>query len=147
MTAKELRDDVGLRLRGKKRVIEEHEDTLGTLIAILGPEPVLRLLEAFGGMRIYISVYAQRDGPIANVVGFPGAKVLTERFGGASLRLPHAKPWRARLYREQGWRYGKIAHTLGVTETSVHRWLREMGMTMPPARAGVPATQGAGAFS
>lgn len=135
MAALKQVDDVGLRLRGKERPSEPREDILGTLIAMLGRERVLLLIRAFGGMRVYVPVYAKEGSRIASVAGLQVAKALTERFGGGAFRLPLAKSWLARVYREQGWSYGRIAHALGSTETSVHRWLRESGMTNQQARS------------
>ena len=122
-------DDIGLRLRGRKRRPERQEDVLGTLVGVIGRDRVFLLLEAFGGMRIHVPRYAEKGSRIAEVIGQPAARALTERFGGGRVHVPQGKPWRARVYRERGWAYGKIAHALGTTETSVHRWLNEMGLT------------------
>jgi hypothetical protein len=122
--------NVGQHAR-EKPAPEGKVDVLGTLIGMIGQDATLKIVEAFGGRRLSIPRYPDGEPGrrLTEIIGLDGVKAIIERFGGDYLLIPHAKPWRAQLPREAGWRYGEIAHALGTSETFVWLWLKERGMT------------------
>ena len=110
-------------------------DTLGDMISLVGPDATLKIVEKWGGTRHRIPAFKGKPSAIETLVGKVACDALIERFGGTALKIPQACRWRARLYRERGKPYPYIARKLGRSETTVWRWLKEMGMTnLPPQK-------------
>ena len=115
-------------------------DLLGTLITVLGEDAAFKLIEAYGGTRVYLPQQAVNDCKIAadhrlaNVVGAKGVQALAELFTGMVISVPVARKWRVRVYRDRGFTEPKIARMVGCSEDTVWRLLRDMGMSglVPP---------------
>jgi Mor family transcriptional regulator len=92
------------------------------LAAPIGGEAMLRLVETFGGRRLYI---AKRSGPeLVAAIGAAAAVALAAEFGGQEITVPLAKSWRIRLYHAQGASGPEIARRLQISEDTVWRTLR-----------------------
>nr|WP_294564081.1 helix-turn-helix domain-containing protein [uncultured Rhodopila sp.] len=73
------------------------------------------------------------------------ARRLAIKFGSETIALPLARPWRVHVYRARGLSYPQIAKAVGVSEATVARLLKDMGLTnqrdhVPDASASYPVT-------
>jgi hypothetical protein len=102
---------------------------LAWLTDLVGPAPLLRLIEAHGGTRLYIPKDPNQGMPIARLLGLDQARALAQRCGGDFLKVPLARNWRVRLYRARGDSYPAIARALGITESQVSKILTAAGAT------------------
>ena len=101
---------------------------LAPIVEVIGEAATLKLIEARGGTRLFLRRGEQQEQLVAEI-GARAAKQLGAHFTGEQLKVPTAKPWRARVYRARGWSYARIALALGTTETSVWRMLHATGDT------------------
>jgi hypothetical protein len=116
------------------------DNVLGSLITALGEDAAFKLIEARGGVRVYIPQEATRDRKIAaahklaDVIGEEGIVALSKMFGGLTIAIPVARLWRMRVYRDRGHSQPEIARMVGCCEDTVWRSLRSMGMSGPVPR-------------
>jgi hypothetical protein len=96
-------------------------------VELIGEEATLLLLEQHGGTRL--EAPAGENTRLANAIGRSAARALYEHFGRDRFKVPLAKAWRARIYRQRGMSYTAIARRLGCNETSVWRYLNAVGAT------------------
>ncbi len=90
---------------------------------LLGDADFIRLVEAFGGTRLYVPP-AGEGTRIPNACGREIADKLATRYAGDSIPVPLAKQFRALHYRGQGMTNAAIAVRLGLAEASVNRIFR-----------------------
>lgn len=96
----------------------------------LSPEALLALVEAFGGTALYIPQAPNQGSPLVRAIGREAAQALAAARGGENLKVPLARHWRIRIYRERdGLPYAAIARRLGVTEKAVWENLRAARLT------------------
>jgi len=119
------------------------EDVFGAVLAAIGREATFRLIEAFGGTRLYVAKVPRQGNRIATEIGPEAACQLAAVFGSDTIALPLATAWRIQVYRARAWSYPKIARAIGVSEATVARQLKAMGLTNPAARPVVPAASNA----
>lgn len=99
------------------------------LLRLLGPDDFLKLVERWGGVRLYMPHVASS---LSRTLGRAAAEALSRKYAGSYLRVPVAKVWRAQVYRNQGLSNAEIARRLVIPETSVDRlWSR---MHSPPVK-------------
>lgn len=104
------------------------ELNLRRLVATLGSrEAALRLIEARGGLTIYVPHNIDRS-DLAAELGEALLSRLVAEHGGNYLRVPLAKAWRAQCYRSQGLSHAAIAARLQMTEEGVRKTLRLAGL-------------------
>lgn len=104
---------------------ERNEDLSAELLALLGKEAFLALVEAFAGQRKFIAV----DGDHASLVAAIGEEAtakLVRIHGGNKLNVPLARDLRARQYRASGMGDVEIARRLGMTVSGVERLFLRM---------------------
>lgn len=102
---------------------------LAHLSDVIGADATLRLIEAYGGTRLYIPKEPAEDTLLAQVVGLRAAWAMARPFGGDYLRVPLARAWRVMVYRGRGDSYAAIARRLGMTESTVGKILQAAGAT------------------
>lgn len=88
------------------------------LIALLGEPDFVRLVEAYGGIRLYVPVGATAT-QLSEALGETVAARLATRYACCHIRVPLARDLRARHYREAGLSNAEIARKLGITESGV----------------------------
>lgn len=99
-----------------------NEDIAQDLMAELGEDAFITLVEAYGGTRLYVPANIQRsDLPAA--IGGAAADALSKLYPGGYIKVPLARELRAARYREQGASNATIARKLGLTESGVQRLL------------------------
>lgn len=104
---------------------DREEGLSAELLHLLGPAAFLRLVEAYGGRRLY----APHNGDttaIARQLGDEAAAKIVRRYTGSYIRVPLARSARARQYRALGMSNAEIAGRLGMAETSVDKLFRRM---------------------
>jgi hypothetical protein len=101
------------------------------LITLIGKETTFKLIVAAGGTRLFIPTHATVESRITGIIGLSSAEALAIYFGGEYIKVPVARSWQIRVYRERGLSYAQIAHTIGSTEITVARHLKRMGLTCP----------------
>ena len=101
-------------------------NVFGDLVRLVGEDAALLFIETFGGRRVFIPKRAATRALISRVIGGTAAKALSAEFGGMQLRVPLAKQWRMKVYRQQGMSHSDIAKAIGATENSVQQALRRM---------------------
>lgn len=115
------------------------------LIAPLGVEATLALIEQRGGVRVFVPLEPTADNELARIVGLDAARALAAAFGGERLRVPLARgkwtgAWRARIYRARGMSLPEIARRLGCVENTVRVMLQpragetQMALDLPQRR-------------
>lgn len=95
------------------------------LLRLLGPAGFIRLVEAYGGVRLYVPETASRT-DLVKEIGDRAALKLADRWGGFYIRVPLAKEFRARHYRAAGASNAQIARRLGMTEPGVNQLFGRM---------------------
>ncbi len=95
------------------------------LLALLGPDDFMRLVERHGGTRLYVPRGDGASG-LAEEIGAAAVEKLRSRRAGEWIRVPLAREWRARQYRLAGLSNSQIAVKLGLTETGVDKMFGRM---------------------
>jgi len=99
------------------------------LVRLIGAEAAFRLLEARGGVALFIPRDAARS-QLVDIVGEDAVRKLASTMGGLEYRVPLAREWRIIVHRVLHKRsYREIALTVGCTESAVWRTLNRAGMT------------------
>lgn len=96
------------------------------LLARLGAESFVALVEAFGGTRLYVPHTIADDHEIARAIGTAAALRLAQRYAPDTLRIPLAREFRARHYRAHGLSNAQIARKIGLGETAVNKIFARM---------------------
>lgn len=99
---------------------ERNEELSAELLALLGEEAFLALVEAFGGERIPVPGEKESVALIA-AIGPEAARKLQRVHGGNKLNVPLARELRARKYRAAEMDDRQIAKRLGMTVSGVER--------------------------
>lgn len=102
---------------------------LAELVRLVGVEATLAIVEMHGGTRLWVPKAANQGTRLALEIGLHEAHLLSAEYGGLMIKVPMAKPWRARIYRSRGMSYPAIARRLGTTEGRVWAWLNAARMT------------------
>lgn len=102
------------------------------LQTIIGEAAMVRLAEAFGGTRLYVPSTIYADHEIAQAIGMEAAQRLSQRIAPDVVRVPLARDLRARHYRAEGQTNAQIARALGMTESSVNKLLKRVGVGPSP---------------
>ena len=110
------------------------------LRAILGDDGFVRLCEALGGTRVYVSWRLGDDGEVVQAVGREAADKLSREFAPATIRVPLAHRERALHHRAQGLSDVQIARRLGMTENGVGKlFKRQPNLPDRPGSAKQPS--------
>lgn len=88
---------------------------------LLGEQAFVGLVEAFGGLRLYVPTSITSDHAIARAIGSEAAQLLASRYAPAVIRVPLARKVRAMHYRASGASNAAIARKLGMTEPGVEQ--------------------------
>jgi hypothetical protein len=101
------------------------------LASVIGPEALLQLIECRGGTSVHIGEAAKPSKKLGEKLGLDARTMaaLRRTFGKQRLKVPLLRPWRARIYRGRGLSYAEIALKLGVSDSAVHVYLRDAGLT------------------
>ena len=94
-------------------------------IDTLGEELGIRFLLAFGGSYAYLSERPQDRSPVTQLIGADAHMRLAARVGSGSLRIPLAKPFIARSFKDKGWTVNAIARHLHASDVAVRGWLKD----------------------
>ncbi|MCO5065673.1 MAG: hypothetical protein M9924_14840 [Rhizobiaceae bacterium] len=87
---------------------------------LLGDDAFLRLVDRWGGTRLYIANHSVRS-QIFEHLGSEASHKLSEEFGRLYIKVPLARKFRAHRYRQEGLPNSAIALKLGMTESGVGR--------------------------
>ena len=99
------------------------------LIAVIGEDATLRLVETHGGIRTYVPRTVSAKSALAQSIGVEAARGLSREFGGMKIHPPMVKRWRALVLRQRdGLSYSEIARRLSVDDTTVYKWLNAGGL-------------------
>lgn len=109
-------------------------DIFGALFPELGADATFRLIEAFGGTRLFVAKVPREGSRLVTAIGMDAACQLAAKFGSDTIALPLARPWRVQVYRSRGCSYPQIAKAVGVSEATVARLLKDMGLTNQPVQ-------------
>ena len=107
---------------------------LAWLTDLIGPAGAYKLIEAYGGTRIFVPLTPTARQPLARTIGLAAARRMADVHPAETIKVPLAKGWRARLYRKAGLSYTAIARQLGCGESAVHSLLQRSRMTNPEKR-------------
>ena len=107
---------------------EPESDLLGTLISKLGKEEAFKIVETYGGTRVYVPNEFKSTSAIAKEIGAERATMLIPLFGGNVITVPIARAWKVIVYRERGMSMKKIALKLGCCEDTIVRILKDTGL-------------------
>lgn len=97
------------------------------LARLIGPEAAFALIEAHGGVRIYV------PGEVApwmvDLLGADAAAALAGEYGRGYLAVPLGRVWRVLAYQARGMSYRAIARAVGCSESGVWRALDRYAVT------------------
>ncbi|MER9017358.1 hypothetical protein [Mesorhizobium sp. M0898] len=100
--------------------LNDNHQLSSELLTLLGDDDFLRLVEEYGGCRLFVPS-GSRATMLADEIGVRAVALLAERYAGAYLRVPLAREFCAKVYRAQGLSNRKVARKLGITETGVDK--------------------------
>ena len=100
---------------------------LGSLVELLGVEPTLKLIEAYGGTRVGVPKAMPKEHRLRDLLGDSGFALLFQYFGGDEIVVPMARSWRFDIYAEQGLKPREIALKCGCTEAAYYIHRRRKG--------------------
>src|SRR5712692_10202994 len=123
----------GAKPAGQSRT--ERSSLLGELGAALGESAASRLIEAFGGSRIYVPHFPRPGDPLVSQIGMVAAAKLVRIYGGERLDLPNPNSRRTRILelRRGGLSVDAIARQMGCTRRRVFQVLAEARPRRPEA--------------
>jgi DNA-binding NarL/FixJ family response regulator len=100
---------------------------LDELVRTIGADGASRLIEAFGGARLYIPHSPEPGDALSAAVGHATALALAGVFGGDRIDVPNPPPRRVRILqmRARGASVDSIALALGCTRRRVFQVLAE----------------------
>jgi hypothetical protein len=100
---------------------------LQSLIDLIGHDGAARLIEAFGGTRVYVPQAPEPADTLSATIGHLPACALAQIFGGDRLEVPNPPPRRARILelRANGLTINAIARTLSCTRRRVFQVIAE----------------------
>lgn len=88
---------------------------------LLTREEFVRLVEEFGGTKLYIPSIPTPQQRVAQVIGMKAAKRLAREAGSTCWRIPMARDLRIRYYRDKGMSHRQIARLVGMSVVGVER--------------------------
>ncbi len=94
----------------------------------LTDKELVRLIEAFGGQRVYIPSVAKQFHRLTKAIGLPAAKRLGDAMGTGTWRVPMARDFRIRYYLSKGVKNRAIARRIGLTENGLARAIKRLGL-------------------
>jgi hypothetical protein len=95
------------------------------LAELLGEADFVRLVEEYGGTRLYVPQTASGT-QVSKTLGEAIASRLSSRYGRDYLLVPLARDLRTKHYRAAGLSNAQIARRLGITESGVERIFRRL---------------------
>ncbi|MGH7840164.1 MAG: hypothetical protein ACREQD_00375 [Candidatus Binataceae bacterium] len=97
------------------------------LVAAVGEEAARKVVETFGGARLYVPQAPQAGDALSRLVGPAAAARLAQVFGGDRVDVPNPPSRRERIIelQRQGLSVGAIAWQLGCTRRRVFQVLAE----------------------
>lgn len=109
--------------------------TLHEMARVVGVEGVRKLVDAYGGVRLYVPQSVDQDHPLAELLGLAAARAMSAELGGDVIDVPrcHLAVKRARdaaLVRDaaQGMSQRDLARKYGMTERNVRLIWRAAGI-------------------
>lgn len=99
----------------------------GFFVELIGAEATAKLIERFGGTRVYVPHSPTPGDALAQTVGVEPALKLARTFGGERVEVPNPPPRRTRIIamRAAGQSIESIARSLGCTRRRVFQVLAE----------------------
>jgi hypothetical protein len=107
---------------------ERNEELTEELLGALGFDGFVRLVEAHGGIRLYVP-QAPDASLLTQDIGLDNTSRLCKEFGRSYIRVPLGREQRAHKYRRDGMSNSMIARKLGITETGVEKLFRRTGVS------------------
>lgn len=101
-------------------------EDIARLVRLIGPEAVLRLVEARGGTRVYVGDPVE-GAVLSEIIGLDAAATLRSRYGANPIKVPIARPWRVLCYLAQGLSRDKTALKAGCSLNTVDRTVKNYG--------------------
>lgn len=121
-----------------QRPIPAPAGLLPELVEVIGRAATSKLIEAFGGTRLYVPRSIGVHHPIAVKLGMRAAAQLADRFGLTSIDLPNPNLRRQRALdaaRSGTMTRAQVALAFGYTERGVYKMLAKAGIEMPEDQA------------
>lgn len=107
--------------------IDQLPHSAAEIVDVVGVEAALRLVEAWGGVRLYVPQQMPEDHLLVSTLGRSEADTLAERYGGETIQIPrclHAlravRNSRIRAERHGGASPALLALRYGLTERQVY---------------------------
>ncbi|MGE4406442.1 Mor transcription activator family protein [Pseudomonas sp.] len=107
--------------------IDQLPQSAAEIVDVVGVEATLRLVEAWGGVRLYVPQQMPEDHLLVSTLGRGEADQLAERYGGDTIQIPrclHAlravRNCRIRAERHDGASPALLALRYGLTERQVY---------------------------
>lgn len=116
---------------------------LDELIGAIGETAALKLVESFGGVRVYVPQMPEPEDVLSQLIGTEAALKLAQIYGGERLELPHPNSRRSKILslRRTGLIVDLIALQAGCTrrrvfqvlaeERKAHRARADLGISSP----------------
>jgi hypothetical protein len=101
------------------------------IVALIGLEAALKLVKAYGGVRLYVPKKIDADHPLVELIGYPAARALAAEFGGqphfdipkCEAALREARNRQIRQDRAMGHSIRELALKYRLTERGIEKIL------------------------
>ncbi len=110
----------GVARSGRSSMLDE-------LIEAIGEPAALKLVESFGGVRVYVPQMPEPEDVLSQLIGTEATLKLAQIYGGERLELPHPNSRRGKILslRRMGLSVDSIALQAGCTRRRVFQVLAE----------------------
>lgn len=102
----------------------------------LSDDEFLTLVEEFGGQRVHVPRKYRANSRLAVTIGPQAAQRLIDEIGGGTWRVPVARDFLIKRYRESGMKRRDIARKLGLTENGLARAMARIAASDPDFKQG-----------
>lgn len=107
--------------------VDQLPPSAAEIVSVVGVEAALRLVEAWGGVRLYVPQQMTEDHDLVNLLGGDSADQLASRFGGERIQVPRClqalramRNARIRRARHDGATPAELALIHGLTERQIY---------------------------
>lgn len=104
--------------------------SLAEIARIIGPQGALRLVELYGGRRLYIPERIDATHALARELGLEAAEALGATYAGERIEIPLARQWCAAIRakavaeaRAAGHSQAQVAEQFGICERTVRSFV------------------------
>lgn len=101
--------------------------------SLLNDDEFLKLVEEFGGWRLYVPRRLRPGQRLERAIGMDAAAKLVSEYAGCTCRVPVAREFRVQQYLAKGLRRFDIGKRVGISEVALENMLRRQRRASCPS--------------